>query len=67
MKLYPNWKEIIRKSWAIRFALIAGVLSGCEVALPLFGDVIPRTLFAGLSFFFCGAAFVARIVAQKDI
>lgn len=67
MKLYDNWKEIIRKAWSVRFMLIAGILSGCEVALPLIGDAIPRNIFAALSFIFVSAAFVARLVAQKDV
>ena len=67
MKLYPNWKEIILKAWSIRFIVIAGLLSGVEVILPLFGDQIPKNVFASLSLFFVTAAFVARIVAQRDV
>lgn len=67
MKLYPNWKEIVRKAWSIRFIVIAGLLSGCEVILPLFGDQIPRNLFASLSLFFVAAAFISRIIAQRDV
>ena len=67
MKLYDNWKEILRRSWSLRFIILAGVLSGIEVILPFFGEDMPRNVFAGLSFFFVSAAFVARLVAQKGI
>lgn len=67
VRLYDNWKEIIRKAWSIRFIVMAGVLSGCEVVLPLFHEDIPRHIFASLSLFFVTAAFIARIVAQHDI
>ena len=67
MQLYPNWKEIIRRSWSLRFVVLAGVLSGLEVILPFFSDEIPRNLFAALSFVAVSAAFVARLVAQKGI
>lgn len=67
MRFYSNWKEIVRKAWSIRFVLIAGALSGCEIALPMFSDSFPRNVFAALSAFFCGAAFVARLVAQKGM
>lgn len=67
MQLYPNWKEIARRSWSIRFIILAGVLSGIEVILPFFSDEIPRNLFAALSFLAVSAAFVARLVAQKGI
>lgn len=67
MKLYDNWRQILRKSWSLRFILVAGVLSGCEVALPLIGDRFEPGVFAGLSSAFTCAAFIARLIAQKDI
>jgi hypothetical protein len=67
MKLYSNWKEILVKAWSIRFMLIAGVLSGIEIVLPLFADQFPRHVFASLSFIFVSAAFVSRLVAQRDV
>lgn len=67
MKLYDNWTEIVRKAWSIRFMLLAGILSGVEVALPFFADHFPRGVFAMLSGVSVGAAFVARLVAQKDV
>lgn len=67
MKLYDNWKEIMRRSWSLRFIILAGILSGIEVVLPFFSDDIPRNLFAVLSFLAVAAAFVARLVAQRGI
>lgn len=68
MKLYDNWREILRRSWSLRFIILAGVLSGCEVALPLIGDrYFDPGVLAALSFVFVCAAFIARLVAQKDI
>lgn len=67
MKLYPNWKEIARRSWSLRFIILAGILSGLEVMLPFFSDEIPRNIFAILSFVAVSAAFIARLVAQKGI
>ncbi len=66
-RLYDNWKTILKQAWSIRFALIAGVLSGCEVALPYLSDRFPPTVFALLAAVFCCAAFVARLVAQKGV
>ena len=67
MKLYDNWRFILRRSWSLRFIIVAGILSGCEVALPLIGDRFSPGVFAGLSFAFTALAFIARLVAQKDI
>jgi len=67
MHLYPNWKEIVRRSWSLRFIILAGILSGIEVILPFFSDEIPRNIFAALSFLAVSAAFIARLVAQRGI
>lgn len=67
MKLYENWKDIVKKAWSVKFMIIAGVLSAVEVILPFFEDRFPRGLFAALSGISVGAAFVARLVAQKDV
>ena len=67
LALYDNWKDIVRRAWSIRFIILAGLLTGCEVVLPLFSDAIPAGLFAFLSFIAVTAAFISRIVAQKDL
>lgn len=67
MTFYENWREILRKAWSIRLMLLAGVLSGIEVVLPLFGDVFTRGVFALLSFAAACAGVVARLVAQKGM
>ena len=67
MKLIANWREILRYAWSIRLMILAGVLSGVEVILPLFADCCPRGLFAALSLLTISGAFVARIVAQRNV
>lgn len=64
MELLPEWKKIARRAWSIRLSIIAALLSGAEVVLPLFIDVLPRNLFASLSFVAVVGATVARVVAQ---
>ena len=45
----------------------AGLLSGAEVALPFFNDLMPRGVFALLSAVTVCGAFIARLVAQKGL
>lgn len=66
MKLVADWRHILRKAWSVRLMILAGLLSGLEVILPLFVDALPRNLFAGLSMLTISGAFMARIVAQKE-
>jgi len=63
--LLHDWKYILRKAWSIRLLIVAGLLSGIEVVLPLFADGLPRGLFAALTFVAVSGAFVARLMAQK--
>jgi len=67
MKLYDNWRNILKKAWSIRLMILAAVLSAVEVVLPLFADDIPRGWFAGLSGVTVAGAFVARLIAQQGI
>ncbi|ANL84688.1 hypothetical protein [Rhizobium phaseoli] len=69
MKFASDWKRVLQRAWSIRLMLIAGLLSGIEFAIPyLDGYVdIPPRLFAALSGFTVAAAFVARLLAQKDV
>ena len=68
-KLVWNWREILRYAWSIRLLIVAGLLSGAEVALPLLDGLlpVPKGVFAGLSFLATGGAFVARLVAQETV
>jgi len=67
MKLYDNWKDILKKAWSIRFMVLAALLTGLEVLLPLFNESIPKNTFAALSFVCVSAAFIARLVAQRGV
>lgn len=67
--LVHNWRQVLKRAWSVRLMLIAGLLSGLEFAIPyLDGYVdIPPRLFALLSGLTVAAAFIARLLAQKDV
>lgn len=67
MRLQRDWQRVLKKAWSIRLLLLAGALSAVEVALPFLGDGMPRGAFAALSGLSVGGAFVARLLAQKDM
>lgn len=67
MKLYPHWKKIAKRAWSFRLIAVAGILSGCELIIPMFSGIMPRGVFAALSFTTTAGALVARLVAQKDM
>lgn len=65
--LDAEWRGVLRRAWSIRLMILAGLLSGLEVALPMVRDFLPihPGVFSGLSFFTVGGAFVARLLVQK--
>lgn len=67
MKLLDDWRKVLRKSWSIRLIIVSGILTGLEVALPLFETRFSTGVFASLSFLFTSAALIARLIAQKEI
>ena len=67
MKLSYDWKVILKKAWSVRLMIVAALLSGIEVVLPFFSEAIPKGTFAALSFLAVSSAFIARLVAQKDM
>lgn len=66
MRLLPDWRRVMRRAWSVRLMVLAGLLSGVEVALPFYADDVPRGAFAAVSMLVVTAAFVARLVAQRD-
>lgn len=65
--LLPDWHLVLRKAWSARLLLVAVVLSGVEVVLPLFAANIPRGCFAVASFLVSAGALWARLVYQPTL
>jgi len=42
MKLYSDWKLILRKAWSMRLIAIGALLTGCEGVINIIGvDFLP--------------------------
>jgi hypothetical protein len=67
MTLVDNWKAVAVKAWSMRLVVLAAILSGAEVALPLFSDAVHRGTFAALSIVVSLGAAVSRLVAQPKL
>lgn len=65
IKLIDEWRDVIKKAWSVRLIIAAALMSGIEVALPLFSDSFPRGIFSILSFFSTAGAVLARVYSQK--
>ena len=67
MKLYSNWRTIVRKSWALKFMAIAAVAQTAQIVLPLWMDDIPREEYALLILLSIMGGMVSRLVHQDEI
>jgi hypothetical protein len=68
MQLLPDWRAVLRHAWSVRLIILAGLFSGAEVALPFLDGIldVPGGVFAALSAAATCAAFITRILAQKE-
>jgi len=70
LALYDNWRTILRKAWSVKFMVLAALLTGCEAVITVTGvEWIPLPAAGRLALLFVviAAAFVARLVAQRDV
>jgi hypothetical protein len=67
VKLYANWREILRKAWTIKFGVLATMFALMQVIVPIYVDSLPRDLFAILTGVSTLGVIVARLVWQKDV
>ena len=63
-----DWRKVLRHSWSVRLLGLAFLFSAAEVALPYLQSVLPLShgWFGAVSGLATGAAFVARLLAQKQ-
>lgn len=67
MRLTEDWRHVLKHAWSIRFIVLAALLSGVEIVLPMFDDTMPRGLFAVLTLVVTVAAAVARLIPQPKM
>jgi len=67
MKLYPNWKTIVKSAWSLKFLFIALVLECASVILPFYTDVISRQTFTILIVFSIIGSGISRVIYQHDV
>ena len=70
MTLLPDWQQIIKKAWSVKFMVLAALLSGCEAAVsilqPAIAESLPPGVFASLAGLVTAGALVARVLAQTE-
>lgn len=65
MMIGRDWKKVLRRAWSVRLIVLAGLLSGVELVLPLWQFDLPRGIYAAAMLVLTTAALVARLMAQR--
>ena len=65
--LLPDWQNILRRAWSIRFSILATVFTTVEVLVPVFGEALPRGMFVLLALAASIGATVSRLLAQPGM
>lgn len=73
-KLVPGWKEVLKRSVAVWFAVLSVMLGLLEQShaefvqtLTLFQPYVPEGMFGWLSLLFAGGVPIARIYRQAKL
>lgn len=67
MTLIDNWRAVALRAWSMRLVVLSAILSGAEVALPLFSDAVHRGTFAGLAIVVSMGAAISRLISQPKL
>lgn len=67
MNLVPNWRDVVKHAWSVRFILLAVILSVIEAILPFLGLPISPGFLSVLAAVSGLLAGFARIVAQNRL
>ncbi len=68
MTLLPNWRDVLRNAWSIKFMLLAALMSGAEVVMSILqpSNTLPPGVFAALAGVVTSVALVTRLLAQNE-
>ncbi len=67
LKLGPSWRQVARRAWSVRLAVVAACCSTTEMVLPLCGHAMPVGLFAALALLASLGSILARLSLQKEL
>lgn len=67
MKLYDNWKTIVKEAWSIRFMMIAIICECAQVVLPIYTDRIPENIFTVLTILAVAGGIISRTIYQQNV
>lgn len=65
--IHPDWKNILKRAWSIRFWAVAILLQGIELLIPYYAENLPQGLFSILSLMAMIGGMYARFIIQPKL
>ena len=67
LMLLPDWKDILKRAWSVKFLALAGVVSGCEAIMQVAGaSLLPAGVGPAVVGVLAALGILARVLAQKE-
>jgi len=67
MMLLPDWKDILKRAWSVKFLTAAAVVSGCETIVSMSGTTLfPPGVASAVTGVLAALGILARVLAQKE-
>ncbi len=64
LRLVDDWKWVVKKTWSIRFTVLASICGGINMLLQLFANQNSSTAFLIAAFVFSVATGISRVFSQ---
>jgi hypothetical protein len=67
MTLLPDWKDVLKRAWSVKFLTLAAVVSGCETVLQVAGNAfLPAGVASAIVGVLAALGILARVLAQHE-
>lgn len=67
IKLLPDWRDILKTAWSVKFLVAAGLVSFAETVMQIAGTALLPTGFApAIVGILSSLGILARVLAQKE-
>jgi uncharacterized membrane protein len=67
MTLLPDWKDVLKRAWSVKFLTLAAVVSGCETVLQVAGNsFLPAGVASAIVGVLAALGILARVLAQHE-
>lgn len=65
--LIPDWNDVLKRAWSVKFLALAALVSGCEAVMQIAGSsFLPAGLGPAVIGLLSAFGILARVLAQRE-